>query len=107
MRLVDLNPSWLDKGLFVFWCPHCHETLLSCKNAVMSVREQCDLFASRFGYAPIVPCKPAFAWEFADGAAFETMSVTPSLNCGASGHWHGHITAGEIVGGIQKGVGQC
>ena len=104
MRLVDLNPLWLNRHLFVFWCPHCHKTLLSCKNAVMSRWEQCDLFAARFGYASVVPCKPEFAWVFADGARFETIDVTPSLDASASGHWHGHITAGEIRGGTQIGV---
>lgn len=101
MRLVDLRPLWLHKNLFVFWCPHCHKSLLSCKNAVMSRREQCDMFALRFGYVSIVPCKPEMAWTFASGTAFETMDVTPSLDASASGHWHGHITAGEIRGGAQ------
>lgn len=104
MRLVDLNPLWLHRHVFVFWCPHCRTTLLSCKNAIMSRWEQYDLFTARFGYMSIVACKPEYSWGFADGAKFETMSVTPSLDASAAGHWHGHITKGEIKGGHQTEV---
>lgn len=35
-----------------------------------------------------------------DLASFETLSVTPSLDGSKGGLWHGHVTNGEIVGGL-------
>jgi hypothetical protein len=49
------------------------------------------------------PCNPDHQWAVAGGieqAAFETLTVTPSLDGSAAGLWHGFITNGEIVGGI-------
>ncbi len=48
----------------------------------------------------VILCKPEMAWTFQSGADFATMTVTPSLDASAAGHWHGHVTSGEIVGGI-------
>lgn len=54
-------------------------------------------------------CKVECAWQVIgpngqpmppDLATFETLSVTPSLDGSAGGLWHGHVTNGEIVGGI-------
>jgi hypothetical protein len=46
------------------------------------------------------PARVDYAWQFA-GNDFGSLTVTPSIHAGASGHWHGHITKGEIVGGEQ------
>jgi hypothetical protein len=51
----------------------------------------------------VQPCNPASKWDVIGGIAlanFETISVTPSLDGSAAGLWHGHITNGEIVGGL-------
>lgn len=112
MRLVDLMPRWIHPNVFVFLCPHCRDVFLTCKNAVMSSREQRETFwrevlcwDGRDSTEPhysveFVACKPEMAWTFPSGADFESISVTPSLDAGKSGHWHGHITDGEIKGGI-------
>jgi hypothetical protein len=42
-----------------------------------------------------VPCRDDMAWVISS-QDFATMSVTPSLDASASGHWHGFITNGEI-----------
>lgn len=47
----------------------------------------------------IVGWNPDHCWQYA-GDDFTTMSVTPSIDASASGDWHGHITNGEIVGGL-------
>ena len=62
----------------------------------MSRHAQCDLFAEHLLGVTVVPCKPEMAWNYPTGGPFGSMSVTPSLDASASGHWHGHITAGEI-----------
>jgi Family of unknown function (DUF6527) len=104
VRLADLQPRWIHPNVFVFLCPHCKRTWLSCKNAAMTRRAQFDLFSkeltSEFDRANIVPTKPEFAWSVV-GTEFSAMTITPSLDASASGHWHGHITGGQIVGGVQ------
>lgn len=46
-------------------------------------------------YHDVVDCNPTMAWS-RTGDDFESMSVTPSLDASASGHWHGFITGGAI-----------
>lgn len=99
MRLLDLEPRWIHPNLFLFKCPHCQKDLLSCKNVAMSQREQWDLFEKAVGEdwnALIVPCRDEMAWTFS-GNDFETLTVTPSLDASASGHWHGFIRNGQIT----------
>lgn len=46
-------------------------------------------------YRDIVDCEPDKEWKYA-GADFRYMSISPSIDASASGHWHGFITSGEI-----------
>jgi hypothetical protein len=104
VRLVDLEPKWLIPGkLFVFKCPHCHDTprnvRLSCTVVAMKAEEQDEAFDREFGEDNrhvIVGCK-FLAWTMTNGPSLETMSITPSLDASASGHWHGFITNGAIT----------
>lgn len=98
MRLVDLMPRWLSPNVFAFLCPHCRRVFLTCKNVVMATRDQCELTEATIGAwdVTVVLCKADQAWAFATAAPFESMTVTPSLDASASGHWHGWLTAGEI-----------
>jgi len=98
MKLIDLNPQMVTPHLIVFLCPHCREVLLSVKDIVMSQSEQMDAFDTKLGTPwpmPVVGCKPEMAWSISGN--FETMTVLPSLDASASGHWHGFIRNGEIV----------
>lgn len=99
MRLVDLMPRWVHPNVFAFLCPHCRRVFLTCKNVVMASDAQYEILeADPIGQndAVYVLSRADFAWTFATAAAFESMSVTPSVDAGAAGHWHGYITAGEI-----------
>lgn len=112
MRLTDLMPRWVHPNIFAFLCPHCRRVFLTCKNVAMDTWQQREIiWRELLGWdgndahqpaflVDFVGCKPEMAWTFQSGAPFETMTVTPSLDAGKSGHWHGHITAGEIVGGL-------
>jgi hypothetical protein len=66
----------------------------------MGHKEQRELFELAFGEdcwnLMVVMTQDSCAWNII-GRDFATMHVTPSLNAEASGHWHGHITGGEIV----------
>jgi hypothetical protein len=103
MRLTDLNPRWLTPNVFVFECPcGCYGTpralWLSCKNIVLPSHDQFELFATTIGEdwnMTTVPMKAEFAWTFS-GSDFSMLTVTPSIDASASGHWHGFITNGVV-----------
>lgn len=108
MRLTELEPRWAngEKTVLVFRCPHCRvagvesSIWISCKSVSMSIGTQIDAFATlnldpcgpRYG---VVPMREDCAWTI-NGSDFETMTVTPSIDASAAGHWHGFITNGEI-----------
>lgn len=99
MKLTELEPRWIHPNIFAFRCPHCSEAMLTCKNVVMSHPDQHEVFKQAFGdnwNMLVVPCKEEQAWTI-DGTDFNTITVNPSLDASASGHWHGCITKGEAL----------
>lgn len=112
MRLTDLDPKWLirdgARAGFTFLSPigkqgntHWRQ---SCFAVMLPSGEQHELFEQVHGEDFAVQgCRPDFAWAIAGGienATFETMTVTPSLDGSRGGLWHGHITDGNIAGGL-------
>jgi hypothetical protein len=107
MRLTDLDPRWLElegrKVGFLLRCPHCQGTWLSCMFEARPVLTGIDGQPSQFelfdkivdDVHEVVPCRKDFAWV-RDVDNFNSMTVTPSLDASASGHWHGFIQGGEI-----------
>lgn len=99
LRLVDLKPRWLNENLFAFLCPHCRMILLTCKRVAMSSREQhavCQRALGEDWNMEVVCSKPDVAWKMS-GDDFATMTISPSIDASASGHWHGHINQGRIT----------
>lgn len=98
MRLIELHPFWVHPNIFVFLCPHCRTALLSCKNVPMCVWDQHLIvqhaFGNRFHDLVYVPCKKNTAWKIE--GQLPNITVTPSIDASASGHWHGFIKNGEI-----------
>jgi hypothetical protein len=99
VKLTELEPRWLSPDVFSFKCPHCQKTTLLCKRILLSFNEQVTLVNP----APedpedwpicFVPMKAEACWSIVGD--FASMTVTPSIDASASGHWHGHITDGEI-----------
>lgn len=107
MKLTELEPRWIHPNVFAFLCPHCRKVFLTCKNIEMSDQQQYDLYEKEFGEdwnSLVVPCNSATSWSIsgsvpiATDAAFVTnLTVTPSIDASKSGHWHGHITNGEVL----------
>jgi hypothetical protein len=105
MKLTDLSPCWIHENVFAFKCPcalcqakDADAMWLCCKNAAMESRSQYELFEQTFGddwNQIVVPMNESFAWTIS-GRDFATMSVSPSIDASASGHWHGHITNGNV-----------
>ena len=110
MRLVDLDPRWLEwqgrRVGMLLRCPHCRATWLSCffePTPVLNGGNEPNQFArfeevlGTFDEAhDVVPCRKDSAWT-RSGDDFATMTITPSLDASASGHWHGCITNGEAA----------
>lgn len=117
MRLTDLNPRWfaLDgrsgQGV-TFDCP-CNTCAL--RTPAKRVRLAAAFSNPLDGRAPI-PLEPKILWPTLwprpdepeglvtvppgvhwkrEGDAFDTLSLTPSVDASKSGHWHGYITNGE------------
>lgn len=104
IRLVDLEPRWFSHGDnpragFVFLCPCCRAVWLSCKAVAIPTRDQCRAFI-RLGLqatgsgADVVPMKEETTWDIKGD--FDNLTATPSIDASRSGHWHGHVTNGEI-----------
>lgn len=124
LKLTDLKPKWLRRDgkavAMIFLCPRCvarktgcerkRLTWLTCMFVVVGNREQRELIEAIINNDPadflatdteehdVVGCKE-IAWG-KNCKNFESMSITPSLDASAAGHWHGHVTGGKIVGGI-------
>lgn len=100
MKLIELSPKWLTPNIFIFKCPHCQKVWLSCKNVPMPMGAQFAIFEKELGEkwnTLVTPMAEPTAWNFS-GEDFSTLSVTPSINAEASGHWHGWIKNGEVSG---------
>jgi hypothetical protein len=95
MKLVDLNPRWYvleDGGPRVgltFLCPHCRTTRLgvSFHHAGREAVEDEYIHAHSSATEHI--------WQ-EDGESFDKVSLFPSVDASASGHWHGFVTNGEV-----------
>ena len=112
IRLIDLTPRWLEldgrKVGMIFRCPLCHaqnrKQWLSCFFEPMPVLNggewpnQYALFEKVIDEGDnlneVVPCNKTAKWSRSTDD-FHSMSVTPSLDSSAAGHWHGFITNGE------------
>jgi hypothetical protein len=97
VRLIDLEPRWYtleDRDVrvgFSFDCPHC--TLVRLGVAVH------DKGHRVLGAAKEVTHPPAEGrvWEITAGNSFQDISLQPSIDASQVGHWHGHITNGEVT----------
>jgi uncharacterized protein (DUF983 family) len=109
VKLIELEPRWLQmdgrKVGMMLRCPHCRTTWLSCMFEPMPVLNggedpsQYKLFERELGSAEacdVVPCAKDCKWTRTSDD-FATMTINPSLDASASGHWHGRITAGEVA----------
>lgn len=96
MKLTELEPRWIHPNVLTFRCPCCRKLWLTVKNALMSERDQHDLFEKSFGEwwnVDTVGSRPDFAWTITGD--FQNMTIVPSVDASPCGHWHGFITNGE------------
>lgn len=104
VKLVDLQPHWCGMNgwsspeqFFVgltYLCPHCMTQRLGVMFAnpidPANLRE-------RYGWTwDVGTAYGQNVWQ-RTGDTFETLTLVPSVDCSASGHWHGTITNGEVI----------
>lgn len=102
MRLTDLDPRWFvvepggPRVGLTFECPHCRQTRLGVAfhHAMHAEAEDAYIMAKRPG------TDAQHIWTLSGGDDFGALSLSPSVDGSARGHWHGFVTNGEIVGGI-------
>jgi len=100
VRLTDLNPRWcMDADIVIggvkrhyddrhgmalsFDCPHCR------------VQRLAVWFANPIDGLP--PTDDATQLWHRDGESFENLTLSPSIDASAHGHWHGFIRNGEVT----------
>ena len=98
MRLCDLNPHWytLDgrRVGITFLCPHCRETHLGVAfhhDGKQALEDDAYILAHHGAN------DAQHIWDLLGQEDFETLTLTPSIDASKDGHWHGFITAGNIV----------
>lgn len=102
MRLSELSPRWItgeNCDLLTFFCPCCKEFYLTIKTpGKISEKTMVRLLEQEFGETWnefVVPCNPNADWRCVGD--LDSMTITPSVDATASGHWHGFVTNGDIV----------
>jgi hypothetical protein len=96
MRLMDLSPRWYagrtgDRQGITFDCPCCA--------GKVRLAIAIHLDGTNLDPDPANPQQFAadeFVWNIAGGDGFENLSLTPSVDASKAGHWHGHVTGGQI-----------
>lgn len=105
MKLNDLDPRWCIDADIVLGGRVAHDEnrigmglSFACPCCVGTPREtRLALFVSNpvDGKPPADGC--AALWRRA-GTSFDDLTLSPSIDASAHGHWHGFVTHGEIVG---------
>jgi hypothetical protein len=101
MKLTELNPRWFStgpdrRGMGVrFDCPHCGEQRLGVAFAnPVDGGDPAHLMPQHDGVGQVqYRCAPE--WQ-RTGVTFGDLSLSPSIDFSAHGHWHGFIIDGEV-----------
>lgn len=98
MKLIELEPRWINATILAFLCPCCRKVFLTARIEPMDRKSQHAAYEKEFGEnwnMLVVPSKPDAKWTITGNVT--NMTVTPSIDASASGHWHGHIVNGECM----------
>ncbi len=105
MKLIDLEPKWIvlefggPRVGLTFRCPHCPPGERG-ETTFLGVLFHNDGEAAMDDAYIRAHHDNGYIWELLGQEGFDVLTLTPSVDCSAAGHWHGFITNGEIVGGI-------
>lgn len=101
MRLTELNPRWAVDADIVLGGQSVHDE----DRHGMAVSFDCPCCAGKTRLAvffsnPIdgkAPSDDGHKLWTRSGDAFETLTLSPSVDASAHGHWHGFIKDGEVT----------
>jgi hypothetical protein len=101
MKLTDLEPRFFVVGQaggqphgITFDCPHCVGNEHGSRLAIAL-----HMDGTNFDPDPQNPQQfetGETIWTITGGDSFDNLSLSPSVDASESGHWHGHITNGEV-----------
>lgn len=95
MKLIELNPRWVNyknqKLGVTFDCPHCKAQRLG----VAFQHQGLEHLESNLILA-VSPNTKIWTEINPEPDTFDNLTLVPSVDCSASGHWHGHIENGVI-----------
>ena len=110
MTLRQLRPRWFatqpgrSKQGMTFLCPHCRSVRLGVAFANPLDGKRPDprtgsgKWINRHVHTTklfdVPPGGPL--WTVIAGRTFDDLTLAPSIDCSASGHWHGYITDGKV-----------
>ena len=102
IKLTDLNPRWVQYGGqklgIIFDCPHCRQIRLSVAfhHDFFEINRTFELdIEDRFILA-VNPTTKIWTETNPEPDTFDNLTLTPSIDCSSSGHWHGFIADGLI-----------
>lgn len=123
MKLIDLEPKWsvTEDGRhgmgITFWCPHCVNPDRTFKDSGGGRSSTTDggtylgvWFSNPIDGGPQAEPhtshdRDAIGHHNSDstphwnrfGDTFDTLTLSPSIDCSRCGHWHGFIRNGEVT----------
>lgn len=98
-HIVDLDPHWIrDAASRVvgvrFACPTC-TSLEGAVNICVLFRNPLDGGQGAPEGCGLPGDNGGERWERA-GSTFETLTLSPSVDCSRCGHWHGFVAKGDV-----------
>jgi hypothetical protein len=104
MKLTELEPRWLSHdgnphAVLAFRCPCCRAMWLTCTLVRLKTSVQFAILRAQLpgNGGQVVPCNQSTAWKAEGVPDFDALTIAPSLDASAAGHWHGWIRAGAIA----------
>ncbi len=113
MRLVELEPRWFaeqgrhGQGLS-FWCPCCVGKPCAVRLGVafaptldggppinLGSKTLFPALWPKEGERPVTTVPPGIHWQ-RTGEGFDSLTLSPSVDASAAGHWHGFVANGEV-----------
>lgn len=108
MKLTDLSPHWISLGPdksgddhlgITFRCPHCPvgERGETTYLGVWFAQPVDPNHHPDIDWPTYMLVHPTQHFWQRTGETFDTLTLTPSVDASAHGHWHGFITNGDVT----------
>lgn len=97
MHLSELSPRWIRPDFPIFKCPCCRDKWLTAKTHIMTREELWDILEEALGSDwNLVTIPPSLTSTWTITGNLLDITIHPSIDASASGHWHGWIKNGLV-----------